>query len=272
MSRVNLIPPDVRRGSGSSRSPIGTYVLLGALAIALIAVVTVVLMGNAVDDQKAELEKAKGETERATAEASALAPYETIAAARQTRVSAVQSLVAGRFDWSRVFQELGMVVPEGVWLTSVGATARPDVALEGAGTSSGGGVRATQPGPAVELDGCAVDQPRVAGLVTRLRLVEGVQRVTLTASEKSVSPGGAEGGGAASTGGSQGCGKNAKDAPQFHIIVFFAAPGGEGAAPPAAGPDAGGAAPAQPAAVAPGATPSGATPTGAAQPTAGGSP
>jgi len=270
MSQVNLIPADLRRGSGSGRTPIGAYLLLSGLAVALIAVVTVVLMGNAVDDRKADLEKDKRETELATAVATALAPYESVASASQTRVTAVAALIAGRFDWARVFEQLGMVVPEGVWLTSVGATARPDVSLEGATSGTGGSIRSTQPTPAVELDGCALDQARVAGLVTRLELVQGVQRVTLTASEKSDAPGGSAAGGG--DGSATGCGAKSEDIARFHIVVFLAPPGGDGAAPSAAGPATGSGAPAQPAA-APGAPATGAPAQGAtAQPTAGGSP
>jgi hypothetical protein len=55
MRPVNLIPPEERRGD---RAPMRTgplaYVIVGVLAVGLVAVTATVLIGNQVTDRKAE--------------------------------------------------------------------------------------------------------------------------------------------------------------------------------------------------------------------------
>jgi hypothetical protein len=88
----------------------------------------------------------------------------------------------------------------------------------GNGTSSGGGSASGLRGaigsaPAMELSGCTKSQPAVATLMSRLRNVQGVTRVSLSKSEKV---------NAAATGGGTtvgACGKGSP--PSFEIVVFF---------------------------------------------------
>jgi hypothetical protein len=71
--------------------------------------------------------------------------------------------------------------------------------------------------PALELTGCTKSQDDVARLMSRLRLINGVTRVTLGDAQKQNGAAGATAGtGGAS--GSQGCPANA---PTFDLVVFF---------------------------------------------------
>jgi hypothetical protein len=88
--------------------------------------------------------------------------------------------------------------------------------------ASTGSLRDALPGPAFEMKGCTATQDDVARLMSRLRLINGVTRVTLADSLKQDS---AQGGStvastpATSGGGSgAGCGANA---PSFDLVVFF---------------------------------------------------
>jgi hypothetical protein len=66
--------------------------------------------------------------------------------------------------------------------------------------------------PAVELAGCARSQTGVATLMSRLRNVDGVTRVSLAKSEKATDTGGT------GTTGTLACGKHG---PNFSVVAFF---------------------------------------------------
>jgi Tfp pilus assembly protein PilN len=247
MRAVNLIPTDARRGGAApSRSGGAVYVLLGALAIAVVALASYVLTQNSISDRQTQLAKVKRDADTAQATATALQPYRDFAQLSQTRVETVRSLAGSRFDWERAMRGLALVLPDDVWLTSFVGTVAPGINLgDSGGTASGdtGTLRSTQQVPAVELVGCTVDQAEVARVMARLRLVEGVTQVSLASSQKSDVSSAAGGGGAAgATSGGTDCRNGSPKFPQFSIVVFFKAlPGAPGrAASPGATPSTGG--------------------------------
>ena len=186
MRPVNLIPPEDRRGE---QAPLRTgplpYILLGALVAVLIGVTAMVLVDNQISESKAEVAKLEGEDACAAARAQPRASYTQFRSMSEQRVATVQSLADSRFDWERVMRELALVLPSNVWLTSLTATASPDVSIDGGGggSSSGASLRAQVPGPALELNGCASGQEAVAGFVTALKDIDGVTRVGVESSE-----------------------------------------------------------------------------------------
>jgi len=235
MRAVNLIPTDVRRGGAApSRSGGAVYVLLGALAIAVVALASYVLTQNSISDRQTQLAKVKRDADAAQSTAAALQPYRDFAELSQTRVETVRSLAGSRFDWERAMRGLALVLPDDVWLTSFVGTVAPGINLGDSGTGSGdtGTLRSSQQVPAVELVGCTVDQAEVARVMARLRLVPGVTQVSLASSLKSdVSSAGAGGAGAATSGGTD-CRNGSPKFPQFSLVVFFKAlPGAPARAP-----------------------------------------
>jgi hypothetical protein len=91
-------------------------------------------------------------------------------------------------------------------------------------TGSGGGaspIRGALNVPAFELQGCTSDQTSVARLMSRLRMVGGVTRVSLAKSDKDTQSPRPAGTGDASlaTAGIGACGKG--DKPTFDLIAFF---------------------------------------------------
>ena len=259
MRAVNLIPTDARRGSTApARSGGAVYVLLGALAIAVVALASYVLTQNSISDRQAQLAKVKRDADAAQATAVALQPYRTFAQLSQTRVATVRSLADSRFDWERAMRDLALVLPNDVWLTTFVGTVAPGINFGSSGVSGGsdtGTLRSSQQVPAVELVGCTVNQAEVARVMARLRLIEGVTQVALASSEKSdvssAAPG--AGGGGASSGGSD-CRNGSPKFPQFSMVVFFKAlPGAPARAPSAGAAPASGASPTA-GAKAPGAT------------------
>lgn len=223
MKAVNLIPVDARRGG--DRSGGAVYVLLGAMTALVLVAAVFVLLGNKVSDRTAQVEQLRVETAAAQQEATALAPFRSFAAMREKRVATVRSLAQSRFDWGPVMRKLALVLPRDVSLSSMVGTVAPGVNVGSEGGSDSSGLRQALAVPAVELAGCASSQAQVARTMTRLRLIDGVTRVSLGSTEKNesssaqtnVSDAGTSTGAAAGTGD---CRRTAK-MPKFSIVVFF---------------------------------------------------
>ena len=77
--------------------------------------------------------------------------------------------------------EFARVIPSNVWFTKIAGTADPSVTVTNGPDLP---TRDSVPGPALELEGCAVSQDAVAGLMANLEEIDGVTRVGLEASER----------------------------------------------------------------------------------------
>ncbi len=245
MKAVNLVPVESRRGG--DRSGGAVYILLGAMT-ALVLVATVwVLLNNKVSDGSARVEQLRVETAAAQQEATALAPFRSFAAMREKRVATVRSLAQSRFDWGPVMRKLALVLPRDVSLSSMLGTVAPGVNVGSEGGSDSSSLRGLLAVPAVELSGCASSQAQVARTMTRLRLIDGVTRVSLGSTEKNESyaaPANVpdEGSSTGAAAGAGDCRRTAK-MPKFSIVVFFepgadataGQPGATGATPSAPG-------------------------------------
>lgn len=184
MRPVNLIPPDQRRGEQAPlRAGAAAYVVTAALAMVLIGVSALVLIGNTVTVRKDEVTKLQVQDAAAGAQAQELVAYTQFRALSEQRVETVRSLADSRFDWERVMRELSLILPGNVWLVNLSASAAPGVSVGGEAGGSSSGLRASAPGPALELKGCAANQSAVAGLVTSLEDIDGVTRVGVQSSE-----------------------------------------------------------------------------------------
>lgn len=222
MRAVNLIPAEARKGAGGAagRSGGAAYVLLGALAVLVVLMGLWVGTGRQVDSRKGELADVQRQAVAAQAKADKLQSYTAFAQLREQRVQTVTSLAGSRFDWSHALREVSRVVPKDTWLTSLAGTVTPGVQVEGAGGATSS-LRSAVAAPAVEVTGCTTSQDAVATMMSRMRLIDGVQRVSLAASEKADQAGGGGGGG---QGGD--CRSGSDRRPQFSLVVFFAPKGG----------------------------------------------
>lgn len=217
MKAVNLIPRDARRRGGSpSLGNLGaSHLLIGLLAVALAMVTVYVLSNNTVNSRKAQLASLHQQVARVSSEISRLQSYESFEKLAQARESTVQEIAQTRFDWHGALSDLSKVVPANTTLESLQATVSPSTNVGGG--SGSGSVRADIVAPAFALKGCTASQDDVAQLMSRLRLINGVSRVTLEDSTgtpvgTSVSP---------SSGGCTG--------PTFDMVVFFQPLTGEAA-------------------------------------------
>lgn len=214
MRAVNLIPGDVRRGGSadirSLRGP-GSAVV-GLLGVVLVLVTLYVLANNSVSDRQAQLANVQQELTQTQAEATKLDGYTQFAKLAQARVQTVKEIAAGRFNWQRALSDLSRVVPANTSLSSLSATVNPGAGAAGA---SSGSLRGDITAPAFELSGCTATQDDVARLMSRLRLIRGVTRVTLSDAVKS-----STGTTATPVSGSAGGGCPAH-ASTFSLVVFF---------------------------------------------------
>ncbi len=175
MRPVNLIPPEERTGE---RRPMRggplAYVIVGALAAAVIGVAILAVTGNQISESKSEISRLESEQATVESKATELQAFTQFHSLHEQRLATVTSLAESRFDWERVMRELALVLPSDVWLTNLAGTVGPGVSVEGSG---GIALRSSIPGPALEVSGCASSQDAVAGFVQALKEVDGVTRV-----------------------------------------------------------------------------------------------
>lgn len=208
MKAVNLIPAESGRAGG--RSGAGPFVLLGVLAVLVSGVSAYVLTNNTVVERRAEVASLQTQVRAAQTQAEAMRPYREFAALADARVQTVRQLGQARFDWNRALRDFAKVVPEDVWLTSLLGTVATGVAVEGAASGATSSLRSAVGAPAIELTGCTESHESVVRLISRLRLMTGVQRVSLSDSSKQDGSGGGD------------CRNGNANFPQFQLVVFFA--------------------------------------------------
>jgi len=222
MKAINLLPPDLR-GTSKTAAPkaaaaapqepggIGAFVVLGALAACVVALAAYVLTTNTVKDRQAQLQAVTAQAEATTQRVNQLKPYADFQAMAETRIRTVKDLASSRFDWEQALRDISRAVPANVTLRELKGT------ISGGATGSSG-IRAAIAAPAIELKGCTADQTDVATLLSRLRNVDGVTRVSLN---KSLKPDQAQAsaGPAPVSGPTAGC--PGKRPPSFEIVMFF---------------------------------------------------
>jgi Tfp pilus assembly protein PilN len=183
--------------------------LIGLLVVALLLVTAYVLSSNTVSSRKAQLASVQQQVTRMKAEVTTLRSYQQFEKLAQERVETVREIAATRFDWYGALSDLSRVIPANTSLQSLVATVSPNTSTgSSGGSATGGNVRADVDSPAFEMKGCTGSQDEVAQLMSRLKLMNGVTRVTLEDSSKASTTG------SSATGGCTG--------PTFDMVVFFA--------------------------------------------------
>jgi len=243
---VNLIPPDQRRGGrgigATGRTGNAAYIVLGGLALALLAVGGLALTSHRINDRKQSVARLSGEQASAQAAADALQPYGKFAEMQRDRVATIKSLADTSFNWERIMRSVSRAIPPDAWLTSFTGTVRPGVSVEGTSGGAGSieGLRSQSSAPALELVGCTYSHRAVARMMTRMRNIDGVTQVVLGGSERpqgnqqqqTAQGGGGGGGGGATASTSSGDCRTKYRITQFSVLVVL----GELAAPtPSAG-------------------------------------
>ncbi len=217
MQAVNLLPSEQRparpaasaAAADAREAPIGALAVLAILAVAVIAVALHVQGTNTVKDREAELASVTAQVQVVSARAAKLQRYTAFEALATQRQQTVGALARGRFDWAPTLTDIARVLPGDAYLGTL------------CGDAGAGGCTATlrsglPNATAVTMTGCTTSQDAVATLMTRLRNVRGVTRVTLESSMRATT--GADATDSA-TPGTRPCPKG--DPPQFSLVVFF---------------------------------------------------
>jgi Tfp pilus assembly protein PilN len=231
MKAINLLPNDLRgtpksdsrkaKAAQTTDEPggIGAFVVLGALAVCVVALAAYVLTTNTVKDRQAKLDAATAQAQTTIQRVAQLKPYADFQQLAQTRIQTVKDLAASRFDWEQGLRDISRAIPTDVTLTSLTGSISSDSA------TGGSTVRSAISSPAIELKGCAKTQTQVAQLLSRLRAVEGVTRVSLNSSARPDAT--APSTGAVATATSDGS-SSANEAicaggrpPAFELVMFF---------------------------------------------------
>jgi Tfp pilus assembly protein PilN len=224
MRAVNLIPADAKRASrgSSGAKALPTYLVLGVLAIAVGLVTLYVLASNNVSQRQAKVTTLQAEVAQVQARSDSLSHYAQFSQMTQGRISSVRQLASTRFDWHATLAQISQVVPKNTSLATLNGTAVTAVAVTGSTATAT--AAAAPAGTTIELTGCTKTQPDVAKLMSRLRLIDGVNSVSLNSSTKQESgagspASGSTSSGSASGGSAQGCGNNT---PSFDLKIGFA--------------------------------------------------
>jgi Tfp pilus assembly protein PilN len=227
MNAVNLLPADLRRGSGApGRSGVAVYVLLGILATAVVLASTTALFKRTVSNREADVARVEAEAANAEARAATLTRYKKLASETSKRVQGIKNVAAGRMNWAGSLREVSQAVGSEVYFDSVTASTAPGIG------GSSNTLRGAIPTPAVEVVGCARDHKAVARVMTRFRAMDDVKRVSL--SESNTGKSGGSGGGESPAGGQSDCRAGGRLPAQFSVVVFLNAKP-QPAAPAAAG-------------------------------------
>ena len=237
MRAVNLIPSEERRGgSTGGRSGGPAYVLLGGLAVLVLMAAVWTLTGKSVKDRRSQLATVEQRAIAAEAQASKLSAYSSFSDLRKKRAETVASIAHSRFDWAHVMHEIARVIPSSAHLTSLSGSVSPAApAPAGGGTALQ--LRGTNPGPAVDIVGCVPGQANVSLMLSRLRLIDGVQHVTLAESAKPDATVLAGSDSSGSGGSGDGDCRYSDNVTKFDVLIIFAGPPAVAApaAPTAAG-------------------------------------
>jgi Tfp pilus assembly protein PilN len=165
MRAVNLLPIDAR--AGRRRPPVAAIAVAGTgvLAASLLAFAFVSASGK-VDEREQELAGLEQELAVAKQAAQAKRPQPSVSAEHQQRLTALNGALGERLAWDRVLRDVSLVLPEDVWLSSLGAS---------------GATSTTDAAPAqsVTFNGFTYSQESVARMLTRLDLVPDFGNVKL---------------------------------------------------------------------------------------------
>jgi Tfp pilus assembly protein PilN len=234
MKAVNLVPREARRSSGAvSGLNVGTTAVFAVLGLGLALTVAFVILANGVTTRKDELSKLGAQSNATQQQVAKLKPYADLEALRESLLERVRSLAGGRYDWPTALSRIARALPADTTLTSFDGSKAAAAAPAAAGAPASP-TAAPASGPTVTLSGCTPSHVAVAGVIDRLRSVDGVAAVSLQSSTVKATDG------ASAAGSSDGCPR----AEQFKLTIQLAAPA---ASAPAAAPNpAAGATPAAP--------------------------
>ena len=120
MTRINLLPPEERSRAAREQ---GLLLAILGLVVLVVALGAVYFMSyRQVSDKQAQLDTASGQVDVANAQLAALKPYAAMQVQRQAMDVTAEQILNSRVIMSNVLEEVGLLIPSGVSLTSMTLT------------------------------------------------------------------------------------------------------------------------------------------------------
>lgn len=186
MPRVNLVPREERAREFRRRIYIfpiaGAVLLVGALGGSYY------YYTSEVDSAKQELQEAQNRNAQFARQLAELDRYQQIKQQKEKQLSAVTAAYNERVRWSRILDDVAMVIPDDVWLVSINAQipGTPITAAGGqrpSGTAAGTDKDVIFEGFTYANDTHPQSMDSVATFMTRLGLLSSLTDVSLVSAE-----------------------------------------------------------------------------------------
>jgi Tfp pilus assembly protein PilN len=190
MRAFNLMPREGENEQKAASAGIAriALALLGILVVAGLAG-GYMLMGGRVGEKQSRADDLRAQLAEVTAQApnqgDGGATTAALAGQGQARTAALADALSSRVAWDRILREFALVVPEGVWLTTLSS---------GTGAAADGAAAAPA---SFTIAGAAESHESVALLLSRLSVLPEFASVQLQSSARGGGEEGAEGEGAA---------------------------------------------------------------------------
>jgi Tfp pilus assembly protein PilN len=167
MTRVNLLPPELRERAQTRRQTVLVGILGGV--ILTVIVFAYVLQGFTESRINRDLATQNATNAGLQQQVNELQHFATLRTQLQTEATLLSQALAGTVSWSGVLHDLSLVIPDRMWITSLTASITPPVAV--APTVP------TTPGQtligSLSFAGTALDSDTVALWLTRVEQVKG---------------------------------------------------------------------------------------------------
>lgn len=185
MRAVNLLPGD-QADQGRKVPPLPVLVgCVGTVVISALLALMFLSASSGVAKKQHALEQIQAEYAALPAPIPASPVVAALPQQRQTRVTALATVLGQRVAWDRLLREVSQVVPSDVWLVSLNALA-PSI--------SPAPVAGAAPPQSFMVTGCTYSQDSVARFLARLSVVPDLTGMTLGKSSTDTSGGGGGGG------------------------------------------------------------------------------
>ncbi len=179
MKRINLLPPEERAKATRERALI--YAILILVGVVVVLGLVYVKMNADVNAKQEELDRLNGEIAAVQRQAAELRPYAQLQTQRTGMAETAKAIYDAGVPFSTILQELSLVIPENVRLTSLNVTV-PESMLPGeAGGEGGTGTS----GASVTFQGETYEHTDVAEFMTRLGLIPQLMDIALGSSTTS---------------------------------------------------------------------------------------
>jgi Tfp pilus assembly protein PilN len=186
---VNLLPGD-QADQGRKIPPLPVLVgCVGTVVISALLALMFLSASSGVAKKQHALEQIQAEYAALPTPIPASPVVAELPQQRQTRVTALATVLGQRVAWDRLLREVSQVVPSDVWLVSLNALA-PSI--------SPAPVAGAAPPQSFMVTGCTYSQDSVARFLARLSVVPDLTGMTL--GKSSTDTGGGGGGGQCPTG------------------------------------------------------------------------